>query len=77
MASSQPPLVDWLRSDRTAHRPTLPAQLRTRLLEPLLDDIEELERVTGQSFDDWRGGVDRGSFQHRAQQSTRVAQGRT
>jgi hypothetical protein len=71
------PLIGLLQSDRDAHRPTLSAEQRTRLLEPLLDDIEQLEKVTGQSFDDWRGDVDRGSYRHRAQPGASVAQSRT
>jgi hypothetical protein len=36
------------------HRPELSAGVRARLLEGFADDIAVLERMTGQSFDDWR-----------------------
>jgi hypothetical protein len=45
-----------------ARRPELTPDQRRVVLEPLLPDLELLESVTGQSFDDWRGDVGRGSF---------------
>jgi UDP-GlcNAc:undecaprenyl-phosphate GlcNAc-1-phosphate transferase len=38
---------------------------RRHVLAPLLDDVALLERVTGQSFDDWRADAGRGSFASR------------
>jgi hypothetical protein len=45
-----------------AYRPDLTPEQRRLVLEPLLHDLELLERVTGQSFQDWRADVGRGSF---------------
>ena len=44
------------------HRPELTPAQRRQVLEPLLPDIDLLEQVTGQSFDDWRAEVGRGAF---------------
>ncbi len=46
-------------------RPELSAEDRCRVLEPLLPDIELLERLTGESFADWKAEVGRGSFDAR------------
>jgi hypothetical protein len=48
------------------HRPELTPEQRRHVLEPMLPDIELLENVTGETFDDWRGGVGRGSFASRS-----------
>jgi Sulfotransferase family len=64
------PLIDWRRSDGDAPRPTLSGEQRASLLQPLLADIDLLERVTGQSFDDWRGDMGRGSFHHRVRRGS-------
>lgn len=63
------PLINLLQADRAAHRPTLTAAERASLLQPLLSDIDLLEELTGQSFDDWRADTDRGSFRLRAARS--------
>ncbi len=47
------PLLSALRRSG-GHRPELSAVDRSRLLEPFADDIALLERLTGQSFADWR-----------------------
>jgi hypothetical protein len=47
------PLLSALRRSG-GHRPELAADDRTRLLEGFADDIALLERLTDQSFDDWR-----------------------
>jgi hypothetical protein len=60
------PLIDLLQGDRHEQRPTLSHRERAKLLEPLLDDIGALERLTGLCFDDWRTHVDRGPFHRRA-----------
>ncbi|MDX6324469.1 MAG: hypothetical protein QOK15_823 [Nocardioidaceae bacterium] len=48
------------------HRPELTPAQRRQVLEPLLDDIDLLEELTGESFEDWRSDVGRGSFASRA-----------
>jgi hypothetical protein len=48
------------------HRPELTPDQRRRVLEPMLDDLDLLERLTGESFADWRSDVGRGSFATRA-----------
>ena len=52
-------------------RPTLTRDQRRQVLDPLLPDIDLLEQVTGASFEDWRSGRGRGSFQTRVPQSAR------
>jgi hypothetical protein len=49
------PLVDQLQRGGDPSRPRLTPEQRDILLEPHLPDIELLERVTGESFDDWKG----------------------
>jgi hypothetical protein len=44
------------------HRPELTAEQRRQVLEPMLEDPDLLERLTGESFADWRSDVSRGSF---------------
>ncbi len=53
------------RHRRGGVRPTLSTETRRRVLDGLLDDIGLLEDITGESFDDWRSDVGRGSFQAR------------
>jgi hypothetical protein len=48
------------------HRPELPREQRRHVLEPLLDDLDLLERLTDESFADWRSDVGRGSFATRS-----------
>ena len=62
------PLLTGLQTGGDAGRPPLRAEARARLLEPFISDIALLEQVTGQSFEDWRAHVDRGSFRVRAGQ---------
>jgi hypothetical protein len=59
---------------RGVHRPELTPDQRRRVLEPLLDDIALLERLTGESFEDWRSDVGRGSFATRAVMAKAVPQ---
>ena len=47
------------------HRPVLTAGERHHVLGPLLEDIALLERVTGESFEDWKSESSRGSFRSR------------
>ena len=47
------------------HRPELSPADRRHVLAPLLDDIALLERLTGQSFEDWRADAGRGSYASR------------
>ena len=53
-----------------AARPPLPVEVRREVLEPLLPDIELLEELTGESFDDWKGDTGRGHFGSRRQSTT-------
>jgi hypothetical protein len=55
------PLLRELHRNGT-RRPDLSPDERRQVLEPILPDIETLEQVTGQSFDDWKGESSRGSF---------------
>ncbi len=48
------PLVDALQRGGTSQRPKLAVEQRTALLGEYEDDIATLERVLGESFDDWR-----------------------
>ncbi|MFN8196501.1 MAG: sulfotransferase [Nocardioidaceae bacterium] len=64
------PLTRQLQRDG-GFRPTLSPAQRRAVLEPLLPDLELLERVTGTSYDDWRGASSRGSFQTRVSRSAR------
>jgi hypothetical protein len=59
------PLVAALQHGGTSRRPQLAPSQRQALLEPCLDDIALLERVLGESFQDWRSGTGRGSFHER------------
>lgn len=52
-------------------RPTLSQDQRRQVLDPLLPDLDLLEEVTGSSFEDWRSGSGRGSFQARVTRSAR------
>jgi hypothetical protein len=45
-------------------------EVRREVLEPLLPDIELLEELTGESFEDWKGDVGRGHFGDRRQTAT-------
>jgi hypothetical protein len=51
-------------------RPELPVDVRREVLEPLLSDIELLEELTGESFEDWKGDTGRGHFSSRQQSSS-------
>ena len=59
------PLVAQLHRNGDSARPKLTPEQRGALLEPHLPDIELLERVTGESFEDWKGYRDGGSFESR------------
>ena len=56
------PLTGLMQSRGAAARPALDPAIRTRLVERFSDDIDLLERVTGQSFEDWRKDRSAGSF---------------
>jgi hypothetical protein len=47
------------------HRPELTPAQRRHVLAPLMDDIALLERLTGESFEDWRADAGRGSYASR------------
>ena len=59
------PLVGALQRGGTSKRPKLAIEERTALLGECEDDIATLERVLGESFDDWRSAAGRGSFAER------------
>jgi len=59
------PLLAALQHGGHEQRPKLSPDQRGALLDPCLDDIAVLETVLGQSFDDWRSAVGRGSFRDR------------
>ena len=63
--ASVPLLQQLHRSD--VDRPELTPDQRGQVLAPLLPDIELLEKVTGESFADWRAEVGRGSYAARTQ----------
>jgi Sulfotransferase family len=48
------------------HRPALEPSERRQVLEPMLEDLDLLERLTGESFEDWRGDQGRGAFRSRS-----------
>ena len=60
------PLIAALHAGRTP-RPALPVEVRREVLSPLLPDIELLEELTGESFEDWKGDTGRGHFSSRQQ----------
>jgi hypothetical protein len=59
------PLVDQLQRGGDEARPKLTPEQRETLLEPHLPDIELLERLTGESFEEWKGYRDGGTFESR------------
>jgi len=59
------PLLAALQHGGQQQRPRLSSEQRQALLGPCLDDIALLESVLGESFDDWRSTVGRGSFKER------------
>lgn len=60
------PLIGQLAGSRAAHRPSLTPSQRTRLLPAFAEDIRLLSEITGDDYDDWLSGADRGSFAQRA-----------
>jgi hypothetical protein len=56
------PLISQLHRGGDESRPKLTPEQRQALLEPHLDDIDLLEQVTGESFDQWKAYRDGGSF---------------
>lgn len=59
------PLIAQLHKGGETRRPALTPQQRSELLAPHLPDIEILERVTGESFEDWKGYREGDSFESR------------
>ena len=59
------PLVAQLHRGGDPARPRLTPEQRSALLAPHLPDIELLQQVTGESFADWLGYRDGGSFESR------------
>jgi hypothetical protein len=68
------PLIAQLHKGGDPARPRLTPAQRDALLAPHLPDIELLEKVTGESFEDWKGYRDGGSFESRRAES-RVTSG--
>jgi Sulfotransferase family len=66
-------LVGHLHRRGHAERPKLSSQQRFSLLEPFLADIDLLEQITGQSFDEWRHHRDGDSFHSRRSSTKLVA----
>ena len=64
------PLVEQLQRGGDEARPRLTPEQRAALLEPHLPDIDLLEQVTGESFEEWRGYRDGGTFGSRRASST-------
>lgn len=60
------PLLSALQHGGRERRPALTPDQRSAVLDGCRDDIAVLESVLGQSFDDWRSNVGRGSFKERA-----------
>lgn len=58
------PLLAALHAGGTA-RPKLTVAQRREVLEPLVEDIQLLARITGRSYDDWLGDTGRGEFRAR------------
>lgn len=68
------PLIHRLHNGGDPNRPALTVAQRAELLEPFLPDIELLEQVTGESFEDWKGHREGSSFHSRKSfQSRKVA----
>jgi len=61
------PLVEQLHQRGNPDRPRLTPEVRAALREPFLEDIDLLEAVTGESFEQWRIHRDGDSFHTRAQ----------
>ncbi|MGD9962124.1 hypothetical protein [Nocardioides sp.] len=59
------PLIAQLHENGDPARPRLTPAQRDALLQPHLPDIELLEKVTGESFVDWKTYRDGGSFESR------------
>ena len=72
------PLIAQIGRGGDTFRPKLSAEQRNLLLEPHLPDIELLERVTGESFADWKKHREGATFSSRreaAAETTRVKDG--
>jgi sulfotransferase family protein len=61
------PLIAALQFRRPRQRPKLGLEQRSALLGDCVDDIELLEEVLSESFQDWRSATGRGSFAERAE----------
>jgi hypothetical protein len=59
------PLVGQLHQRGNAARPRLTAEQGDALRTPFLEDIDLLERVTGESYDDWRSHREGATFHTR------------
>jgi hypothetical protein len=59
------PLTDLLQRGGDGARPKLTPEQREILLEPHLPDIELLEHLTGESFEEWKGYREGSTFDSR------------
>lgn len=64
------PLIAQLHRGGDPKRPALTPDERDALLAPHLPDIELLEKVTGESFEDWKGYREGASFEQRRVSAT-------
>jgi hypothetical protein len=63
------PLVEQLQRGGDPSRPRLTPEQRATLLQPHLPDIELLEEITGESFEDWKGYREGSTFGSRRSSS--------
>ena len=65
------PLINQLHKGGEASRPKLTPEQREQLVAPHLEDIELLERLTGESFEEWKAYREGSSFVSRRSAVTR------
>jgi hypothetical protein len=66
------PLIDQLQRGGDPSRPRLTPEQRAILVEPHLPDIERLEKLTGESFEDWKGYREGSTFGSRKSAETQT-----
>lgn len=69
------PLIASMHGRGEPTRPKLDRTARSALVQTYVDDIELLEKVTGQSFADWRTDEGLGAFSERAADAPRASAG--
>lgn len=60
------PVLRAMHVGQSAIRPVLTSEQRQQILQPLVADIDLLEKLTGEDYSDWKYGAGRGSFALRA-----------